>query len=74
MDLFRVIDEILDNYNQEYNDELLIICYGFIFRRIKEISCWDISQDERNYIKYKLSLIVREEELKEYESFNSRKR
>ncbi len=93
LEVFRIIDEILNNYNQEYNDELLITCYGFIFRRIEEISCCDISQDEKQYIKekmykelnnklgsipdnikYKLGLIVREEEFKEYESFNSRKR
>ena len=49
--VFKILDEILYNFNEDYKDELLIICYGFIFRRIEEINYWDISKEERKEIK-----------------------
>lgn len=42
LDIFKVIDEIISNWNNLYNRELLIICFGVVFRRVEEVYNWQV--------------------------------
>lgn len=55
-EIFRVTDEIMNRAvslgkDQEYKNELQIICFSAIFERVSEINKWEIDQKEKTEIK-----------------------